>query len=153
MENGRETGRKNILNNLRRDDLTRTTPCRKGVEDNDGVVLERVGELFFAVQSTTLASISIHLQTRCTNQRETYLVTLWTPILLAVLLNPLAGMLMPIEFLFAYVFVVRRIARVLVVDLKKNDINFRSAPSVLLIAAWWLKEEDLRRAVNGIVDF
>jgi len=73
--------------------------------------------------------------------------------LLAVLLNPLAGMFMPIEFLFAYVFVVRRIARVLVVDLKKNDINFRSARPVLLIAAWWLKEEDLRRAVNGIVDF
>jgi hypothetical protein len=50
---------------------------------------------------------------------------------------------MLIEFIFAYVFVVRRIARVLVVDLKRNDINFRSAPSVLLIAAWWLKEEDL----------
>jgi hypothetical protein len=74
--------------------------------------------------------------------------------LLAVLLNPLAGML--IEFIFAYVFVVRRIARVLVVDLKRNDINFRSAPSVLLIAALRVKEEDLSelcREWNGIVDF
>jgi hypothetical protein len=64
---------------------------------------------------------------------------------------------MLIELIFAYVFVVRRIARVLVVDLKKNDINFRSAPSVaLLIAAWWLKEEDLSEPCcewNGIVDF
>ena len=74
--------------------------------------------------------------------------------MLAVLLNPLAGMFMPIEFLFAYVFVVRRIARVLVVDLKKNDINFRSAPSVvLLIAAWWLKVKASVSVVNGIIDF
>jgi hypothetical protein len=74
--------------------------------------------------------------------------------LLAVLLNPLTGML--VEFIFAYVFVVRRIARVLVVDLKRNDINFRSAPSVLLIAALRVKEEDLSelcREWNGIVDF
>ena len=74
--------------------------------------------------------------------------------MLAVLLNPLTGML--VEFIFAYVFVVRRIARVLVVDLKRNDINFRSAPSVLLIAALRVKEEDLSelcREWNGIVDF
>jgi hypothetical protein len=116
-----------ILYNLRRDDLTRTTPSREGVEDNDGVVLECLGPLLFAVQITL--SVSIHLQTRCT----TYLLTSWTPILLAVLLNPLVvtGMLLLIELIFAYVFVDRRIARVLVVGLKKNDINFRSAPSVL----------------------
>jgi hypothetical protein len=64
MENGRETGGENILNNLRRDDLTRTTPSRESVEDNDGLQLERFGELFLAVQSTTLALISIPNQTR-----------------------------------------------------------------------------------------
>jgi hypothetical protein len=122
-----------ILNNLRRDDLTRTTPCRESVKDNDGVVLERLGPFLFAIQITLL--VSIHLQTRCTTRGETYLLTLWTPILLAVLLNPLVatGMLLLIEFIFAYVFVVRRIARVLVVDLRKNDINFCSTPSALLL--------------------